>query len=38
MSDSTTSTVEIMTGLNVGDEVVLSDMSTWDAFDRVQLR
>jgi HlyD family secretion protein len=35
---SSVTTVEIVTGLNVGDEVVLSDMSTWDAFDRVQLR
>ena len=30
--------VEIVSGLNVGDEVVLSDMSTWDAFDRVRLQ
>jgi HlyD family secretion protein len=30
-------TVEILSGLNVGDEVVLSDMSAWDAFDRVSL-
>jgi HlyD family secretion protein len=30
--------VEILSGLNVGDEVVLSDMSTWDAFDRVRLQ
>jgi len=29
--------VEITSGLNVGDQVVLSDMSTWDAFDRVRL-
>ena len=35
---SSVTTVEIVSGLNVGDEVVLSDMSTWDAFDRVQLR
>ncbi len=31
------STMEIVQGLNVGDEVILSDMSAWDAFDRVQL-
>ena len=31
------STMEIVDGLNVGDEVILSDMSAWDAFDRVQL-
>ncbi|HVH29579.1 MAG TPA: HlyD family efflux transporter periplasmic adaptor subunit [Vicinamibacterales bacterium] len=30
-------TVEILSGLNVGDQVVLSDMSTWDAFDRVRI-
>lgn len=31
------STMEIVEGLNVGDEVILSDMSAWDAFDRVRL-
>src|SRR5580700_459997 len=30
--------VEIISGLNVGDQVVLSDMSAWDAFDRVRLQ
>jgi HlyD family secretion protein len=30
--------VEIVSGLNVGDTVILSDMSAWDAFDRVRLR
>jgi HlyD family secretion protein len=30
--------VEIRSGLNVGDTVILSDMSAWDAFDRVRLR
>jgi HlyD family secretion protein len=30
--------VEILSGVSVGDEVVLSDMSTWDAFDRVRLQ
>jgi len=30
--------VEVLSGLDVGDEVVLSDMSTWDAFDRVRLQ
>jgi HlyD family secretion protein len=30
--------VEVLSGLNVGDQVVLSDMSTWDAFDRVRLQ
>ena len=29
--------VEILSGVNVGDQIVLSDMATWDAFDRVRL-
>ena len=35
---SSVNTIEIQSGLNVGDQVVLSDMSAWDAFDRVRLR
>jgi len=31
-------TVEIVKGLQIGDTVVLSDMSAWDNFDRVQLK
>ena len=31
-------TVEIVKGLQVGDQVILSDMSAWDNFDRVQLK
>jgi HlyD family secretion protein len=34
----TSSSFSITEGLNVGDEVILSDMSAWDAFDRVRLR
>jgi len=30
--------VEIRSGLNVGDQVILSDMSNWDAFDRIRLQ
>ncbi len=30
-------TVEILQGLNIGDEVILSDMSRWDGFDRIRL-
>jgi len=30
--------IEIMDGLRVGDVVVLTDMSQWDAYDRVRLR
>ncbi len=35
---SSVNTIEVQSGLNVGDQVVLSDMSAWDAFDRVRLR
>jgi HlyD family secretion protein len=35
---SSVNTVEILEGLNVGDRVILSDMSAWDGFDRVRLR
>jgi HlyD family secretion protein len=31
-------TVEVLDGLKVGDKVILSDMSAWDAYDRVRLR
>ena len=31
-------TIEILAGLAEGDQVVLSDMTAWDAFDRVRLR
>ena len=31
-------TIEVKAGLNVGDQVVLSDMSAWDAFDRVRIK
>ena len=31
-------TVEILKGLQVGDTVILSDMSAWDNYDRVQLK
>jgi HlyD family secretion protein len=30
-------TVEILSGLKVGDQVVLSDTSAWDAYDRIRL-
>jgi HlyD family secretion protein len=38
LGKSSVNTIEILGGLNVGDQVVLSDMSAWDAFDRVRLR
>lgn len=30
-------TIEVLEGLQPGDRVVLSDMSTWDQFDRVRI-
>lgn len=30
-------TIEILDGLKVGDEVILSDMTRWDSFDRIRL-
>lgn len=35
---SSVNTIEIVSGLNETDQVVLSDMSAWDAVDRVRLR
>jgi HlyD family secretion protein len=35
---SSVNAIEVRGGLDVGDQVVLSDMSAWDAFDRVRLR
>ncbi len=38
LGKSSVNSVEILEGLKPGDKVVLSDMSAWDAFDRVRLR
>jgi HlyD family secretion protein len=38
LGKSSVNAMEILSGLNVGDTVILSDMSQWDAFDRVSLR
>jgi len=35
---SSVNTVEVLSGLQPGDKVILSDMSAWDAFDRVRLK
>jgi len=35
---SSVNTIEIVQGLKVGDKVILSDMSAWDAFDRIRLK
>src|SRR5882724_2969813 len=31
-------TIEVLSGLQAGDKVILSDMSQWDNFDRIRLR
>jgi HlyD family secretion protein len=33
---SSVNTIEVLEGLTVGDQVLLSDMSTWDAYDRIR--
>jgi HlyD family secretion protein len=35
---SSVSTIEVIEGLAVGDEVILSDVSQWDNCDRIRLR
>jgi HlyD family secretion protein len=35
---SSVTTIEIISGLQVGDKVILSDMSQWDAVDRIRLK
>jgi len=32
------STIEVLQGLNVGDQIILSDMSQWDTSDRIRLK
>ena len=34
---SAVNVIEVVEGLQIGDQVILSDMSTWDAVDRVKL-
>jgi RND family efflux transporter MFP subunit len=38
LGKSSVNTVQIVEGLKPGDRVILSDMSAWDAFDRVRLK
>jgi len=38
LGKSSVNAIEVKSGLKAGDQVVLSDMSAWDAFDRVRLR
>jgi multidrug efflux pump subunit AcrA (membrane-fusion protein) len=35
---SSVTTMEIISGLQVGDKVILSDMSQWDNVDRIRLK
>ena len=35
---SAVNTIEVLGGLSEGDQVILSDMSAWDQFDRIRLR
>jgi len=37
LGKSSVQTIEVLDGLQPGDQVILSDMSNWDAFDRVRL-
>jgi HlyD family secretion protein len=37
LGKASVNTIEIVDGLSVGDQVVLSDTSQWDAFDRIRL-
>jgi HlyD family secretion protein len=38
LGKSSVNTVEILSGLKVGDQVILSDMSAYDAYDRIRLK
>lgn len=38
LGEASVNEVQILKGLNVGDTVILSDMSRWDAFDRIRLQ
>ena len=35
---SSVNTIEVVDGLKVGDRVILSDMSAWDAHNRIRLK
>jgi len=34
---SSVNTIEVLQGLSEGDQVILSDTSAWDAYDRIRL-
>ena len=35
---SSVNTIEVLSGLKVGDQVILSDMSAYDSYDRIRLK
>ena len=35
---SSVNTIEVLSGLKDGDQVILSDMSAWDSYDRIRLK
>jgi HlyD family secretion protein len=37
LGSASVSTIQILEGLEVGDEVILSDTSAWDSADRIRL-
>jgi hypothetical protein len=37
-SATSVNSVQVLQGLNAGDTVILSDMSNWDAYERIRLR
>ena len=38
LGKSSVNTIEVLAGLKVGDQVILSDMSAYDAYDRIRLK
>lgn len=38
LGKSSVNTIEVVSGLKVGDQVILSDMSAYDAYDRIRLK
>jgi len=38
LGKSSVTTIEILEGLKAGDQVILSDMSAWDGYDRIRLQ
>ena len=38
LGKSSVNTVEVLSGLKVGEQVILSDMSAYDAYDRIRLK